>query len=54
MGQPACYALDGIFLRGYGEMACDIEATDEFQAWFAGLNPEEQADVVAYVDVPRA
>jgi hypothetical protein len=32
-------------------MACEVEATDEFQAWFAGLNPEEQADVVAYVDL---
>lgn len=32
-------------------MACEIEGTDEFQAWFAGLNPGEQTEVTAFVDL---
>ena len=30
-------------------MACDVEYTDEFGSWWAGLNEREQVDVAATV-----
>ena len=32
-------------------MAWEVEATDEFQAWFAGLSPSERVAVAAKIDL---
>ncbi len=32
-------------------MAWELEGTDDFEAWYAGLSGAEQADVIAVVDL---
>jgi hypothetical protein len=42
--------VDLIFLRGYiPSMAWDVEYTDEFEAWWVGLDEGEQIDIDAVV-----
>jgi hypothetical protein len=42
--------IDVVFLRGYiPSMAWEVEYTDEFEAWWVGLDEDEQIDVDAVV-----
>ena len=46
------HSLDGIFLEGYiFAMKWEVEYTDEFGHWWAGLSEEEQISVAASVQL---
>ena len=49
------HALDGIFHEGYiCGMTWDVEYTDEFGDWWAGLTEDEQVSLAASVQLLEA
>lgn len=49
--QSLRYSLDRLFHLGNIPLAWDVEYTDEFGHWWAGLTEAEQESVAAYVEL---